>query len=89
LKIISLLDELGWTQFRLAIEAHVSPSTIRRLVQGAVVNRQTAEAICTTLSRALERKIGLRDIDELSMSPAERPERRKSASEGDQGEEET
>lgn len=89
MKIISLLDELGWTQFRLAVESRVSPSTIRRLVQGDVVNRQTAEAICTTLSKALERKINLRDIDEMNISRAERPERRKSASEGEEEEGET
>lgn len=88
MKIISLLDELGWTQFRLAIEAHVSPSTIRRLVQGQTINRQNAEVVCLTLSSALGRKINLRDVDEISISRAERPERRKSYEEGDTDEEE-
>jgi predicted transcriptional regulator len=76
-KLISFLDELGWTQTRLSQESRVSSSTIRRILMGEDIQRQIAEDICKTLTRALGRTIRLQDVDEIHLQSAERPERRK------------
>lgn len=77
MKLISYLDELGWTQNRLSNESKVSSSTIRRILNEEVTQRQIGEKICKTLSTALGRTIRLQDVDEIHLQAAERPERRK------------
>lgn len=82
MRLIDYLDELGWTQSRFSQESRVSPTTLRRILQGTTIQRQTAEDICKTLSTALGRPIKIRDVNELHIQAAERPERRKQ--DGDQ-----
>lgn len=77
MRIIDYLDRLNWTQTRLSQEAHVSTSTVQRLVQAKSISRQNADKICDTLSRALGYKVELHDVNEVHVIRAERPERRK------------
>lgn len=77
-KLTTYLDELNWTQTRLAQESKVSVSTIGRLIQGEhEMQRNSADKICATLSQALGRTIKLGDVDEISVLASARPERRK------------
>lgn len=77
MKLVSYLDELGWTQSRLWKESNVSLSTIRRILMGEDIQRQTGEQICAALTKALGRTIRLQDVDEIHLQSTERPERRK------------
>lgn len=77
MRIIDYLDTLNWTQTRLAAEAHVSTSTIQRLVQAKPITRVNADKICATLTLAMGYTVTLHDINELHRTRAERPERRK------------
>lgn len=77
MRIIDFLDNLNWTQSRLAQEAHVSTSTVQRLVGAKSISRQNAEKICNTLTNALGYTVSIHDINEMQVSAAERPQRRK------------
>jgi plasmid maintenance system antidote protein VapI len=77
MRLVNFLDELNWTQTRLAEEAHVSISTVSRVVQSQTISRQNADKICKALTTALQRPIRLQDIDEIHTPRVERPERRK------------
>jgi len=78
--LVDYLDALCWTQTRLAQEARISVGTVGRVVQGKTVSRQSADAICRTLSERMKQTIELKDIDGLYTTRAERPERRGRAS---------
>ena len=77
MRLISYLDELGWTQTRLSKESGISSSTIRRILMEETIQRKVGEQICKTLSTALGRTIRLQDVNEIHLQEAERPERRK------------
>jgi DNA-binding Xre family transcriptional regulator len=77
MRIIDYLDALNWTQNRLSQEAHVSISTIQRLVQAKPISRVNVDKICATLTQAMGYTVTLHDINELNRTRAERPERRK------------
>lgn len=88
MRIIDYLDNLNWTQTRLSIEAKVSASTVQRLVQGKSISRQNADKICDALTLAMGHKVSLHDVNEIHVTRAERPERRKHKEEEGQPEEE-
>lgn len=77
MRIIDYLNALNWTQQRLAQEAHVSISTVQRVVQAKTISRQNADKICEALSNGLHIPVLPRDINEIHTTRAERPERRK------------
>lgn len=85
MRIIDYLDALNWTQNRLSQEAHVSTSTVQRLVQAKPISRQNAEKICEALSNALHYSVAVHDINEIHVIRAERPERRKQRSQEQEG----
>ena len=82
MRIIDYLDTLNWTQNRLAQEAHVSISTVQRLVQAKTISRANIDNICAALSQALGYAVTWHDINEVNRTRAERPERRKHKEEG-------
>ena len=65
MKLEHYLDELNWTQTRLAQEAKVPVSTVSRLIQEQTISRINADKICETLTKALGRQIRTVNIDEL------------------------
>lgn len=77
MRLIDFLNSLNWTQTRLSQEAHVSIATVQRLVQEKPISRINADKICDTLSEAMKMEIKIHDINEMSVIPSERPERRK------------
>lgn len=88
MRIIDYLDNLNWTQTRLSQEAHVSTSTVQRLVQAKPISRQNANKICAALTQALGYPVALHDVNEIHVTRAERPERRKHKEEEEQPSEE-
>lgn len=58
---------LGWSQNRLAKEAGISPSIVKRAEYGAPVQARTAKALADALSRAYEREIKPIDITGLQI----------------------
>lgn len=79
MRLVDYLNKLNWTQTRLGDEADISTSTIKRALDGKVVNRDSANAICIALSRGLKREITIDDVNELqgNQRPVERGPRRK------------
>jgi DNA-binding Xre family transcriptional regulator len=77
MKLVNYLDELNWTKKRLDTESGISITTIQRMLQGHPVQRETADAICDTLTRALGRTIKINDVDEITVVSTERPKRKK------------
>jgi transcriptional regulator with XRE-family HTH domain len=77
MRLENYLDELNWTQTRLAQEAKISVSTVGRLIQDHTISRINADKVCETLTRALGRTIKKGDIDEMNVPAVVRPERRK------------
>lgn len=58
---------LGWSQNKLATEAGISPSIVKRAEDGAPVQAKTAKAIADALSRAYGRTIQPTDIADLNI----------------------
>lgn len=77
MRLIDYLNTLNWTQTRLAEEARISVSTVGRVIQEKTVSRKNADDICAALSRGMGRTIHLTDVNEIHVTRAERPERRK------------
>jgi transcriptional regulator with XRE-family HTH domain len=88
MRIIDYLDALNWSQTRLSQEAKVSVSTVQRVVQAKPISRLNAEKICEALSRGLQIPVEPHDINEIHVTRAERPERRKHKEEEEQPREE-
>jgi DNA-binding Xre family transcriptional regulator len=65
MRLIDYLDKLNWTQTRLADEADISTSTVKRALDANSINRDSANAICIALSRGLKREITIEDVNEL------------------------
>jgi len=58
---------LGWSQHKLAIEAGISASIVKRAEDGAPVQARTAKALADALSRAYGREILPIDIAGLQI----------------------
>jgi predicted DNA-binding protein (UPF0251 family) len=65
MRLVDYLDTLNWTQTRLAKEADISTSTVKRALNSQAISRDNAIAICEALSRALKRPITIADMNEL------------------------
>ena len=63
--LVDYLDTLNWTQTRLAKEADISTSTVKRALSSQNISRDNANAICIALSRGLKRSIDISDVTEL------------------------
>jgi hypothetical protein len=79
MRLVDYLDTLNWTQTDLAKEANVSTSTVKRALKSDTISRKKANAICATLSKALDRHITFSDVNELQnhRPPVERGPRKK------------
>ena len=79
MRLVDYLDKLNWTQTKLADEADVSTSTVKRALTAKSISRDNANAICIALSRGLKREITIEDVNELQghQRPVERGPRPK------------
>jgi DNA-binding Xre family transcriptional regulator len=79
MRLVDYLDTLNWTQTKLADEADISTSTVKRALTSQTISRDNANAICAALSRALKRTITIADVNELQnhRPPVERGPRKK------------
>lgn len=58
---------LGWSQNKLALEAGISPSLIKRAETGMPVQARTAKLIADALSKAYGRQIQPADLEGLAI----------------------
>ena len=71
-KLLALMEEKGWTYYRLSKEADVSWSTIRNMFErDTEPTLPTLEAICKGLGISLEELLLGEDVTELSSDQRE------------------